>query len=95
MALVLNHQTAAEFASRFWARASSAYQSGDKFVYHRLIWWVWARIQAGDLTSDQVRLSYNAYFGKSLNVSQWNSLVTTKFVPIKDRYLAMIAEGEA
>jgi hypothetical protein len=95
MALVLNHQTPAEFAARFWTRASAAYQSGDKFVYHRMIWWLWTKIQAGDLTSNDVRLSYNAHFGKSLNTTQWNNLVTTKFVPIKDRYLAILAETEA
>ena len=61
--------------------------------FARLITWVWQRVQAGDLTNDQVRLSYNAAYGKSLNVSQWNSLVTTRLVPIKDRYLAMLAEG--
>jgi len=94
VALDLQHQTAAQFASRFWRRVRDAYQAGDKFLYHYLIWWVWARIQAGDLTSDQVRLSYNAAFGKSLNTTQWNSLVTTRFVPMKDRYLAMLAEGE-
>ena len=94
MAINLHHQTAAQFAARFWRRVQSAYQSNDKLTYHRLIWWVWTRIQAGDLTSDQVRLSYNAAFNKSLNTTQWNSLVTTRFVPMKDRYLAVMAEGE-
>jgi hypothetical protein len=94
MALNLQHQTAAEFAARFWRKGQEAYQAGDKLTYHRLIWWVWTKIQAGDLTSDQVRLSYNAAFGKSLNTPQWNNLVTTRFVPMKDRYLAFLAEGE-
>ena len=94
MALNLNHQTAGQFAARFWRRVQSAYQSNDKLTYHRLIYWVWTRIQAGDLTSNQVRLSYNAEFNKSLNSTQWNSLVTTRFVPMKDRYLALLAEGE-
>ena len=94
MALTLNHQTAAEFAARFWAKVRLAYARGDKLTYHRLIWWVWSRVQAGDLTNDQVRLSYNAAFGKSLNPSQWTTLVTTRLVPIKDRYLAMLAEAD-
>ena len=94
MALVLNHQTAAEFAARFWTRCQSAYYA-DRSEFERLVWWVWSKIQAGDLTSDQVRLSYNNYFGKSLNAAQWNNLVTTRFVPIKDRYLAVLAETEA
>ena len=92
MALNLQHQTAAEFAARFWQKVRAAYAAGDKLTYHRLIWWVWTKIQAGDLTSDQVRLSYNAAFGKSLNVSQWNTLVTNRFVPIKDRWVAFQAE---
>lgn len=94
MALSLNHQTAAQFASRFWARARAAYQTGNKVEFARLITWVWQRVQAGDLTNDQVRLSYNAAYGKSLNTTQWNSLVNTWLVPMKDRYLAMLAEAD-
>lgn len=93
MALNLRHQTAAEFAARFWARLQAAYQAGDKLTYHRMVWWIWTRVQAGDLTSDQVRQSFNAAFNRSLNTAQWNSLVTTRFVPMKDRYLALLAEG--
>ena len=93
MALTLNHQTAAEFAARFWARVQQAYQN-DKPEFERLVWWIWARVQAGDLTNEQVRLSFNAAFGRSLNVSQWNSFVTNRLVPIKDRYLARLAEAE-
>ena len=94
MALNLQHQTAAQFAARFWQKVRSAYAAGDKLTYHRLIWWVWTKIQSGDLTSDQVRLSFNSAYGRSLNTAQWNSLVTTRFVPMKDRYLALLAEGE-
>lgn len=94
MALNLRHQTAAQFAARFWARVRAAKQSGNQLEYHRLVWWVWAKIQAGDLTSDQVRLSYNAAYGKSLNTTQWNNLVSTRLVPMKDRYLAYLAEGD-
>lgn len=92
MALDLKHQTAAQFAERFWARVKDAYQRGDKVEFARLITWVWQRVTAGDLTNDQVRLSFNAAYGRSLNTTQWNTLVSTRLVPIKDRYLAMLAE---
>lgn len=92
MAINLQHQTAAQFADRFWTKLRRAYQAGDKLTYHRMVWWLWSRVQAGDLTNDQVRVSYNAAYGKSLNVSQWNSFVTTRLVPIKNRYLAFLAE---
>ena len=94
MALNLQHQTAAEFAARFWRKVQDTYEAGDKLTYHRLIWWIWSRIQDGDLTSDQVRLSFNAAYDRSLNPSQWNALVTTRFIPIKDRYLAFLAESD-
>ena len=94
MALDLKHQTPAEFAARFWARVQAARAAGDTYTWHRLIWWVWSKVQSGDLTSDQVRLSFNNAFNRSLNATQWNTLVTTKLVPIKDRYLAMIAEAD-
>lgn len=94
MSLILNHQTTAQFAARFWASLQQSYARGDKAEYHRLIWWIWSRIQAGDFTSDQVRQSFNTAYGRSLNTAQWNSLVTTRFVPIKDRYLAWIAETD-
>ena len=94
MALPLNHQTAAEFAARFWQRLRDAYRRGDKLRYHYMVWRIWAWIQSGDLTSDQVRLSFNSFFGTSYNPSQWNNFVTNRFVPIKDWYLAMLAETE-
>lgn len=94
MALVLQHQTAAEFAARFWSRLKAAYLANNKQVYHYLVWWVWNQIQLGNLTSDQVRLSFNVAYGRSLTVAQWNTLVTTRFIPIKDRWLAMLAEAD-
>lgn len=92
MALNLQHQTSTQFAARFWTRLKAAYERGDKFVYHFMVWWIWSRIQAGDFTNDQVRQSYNSFFGKSLTLAQWNTLVASRFVPIKDRYLAFLAE---
>ena len=94
MALNLKHQTAVQFAARFWAKLKTAYQGGDKLTYHKMIYWIWARIQAGDLTSDQVRQSFNAAYGRSLTTAQWNTFVTSRLVPIKDRYLAMLAEAD-
>lgn len=67
---------------------------GNRLKYHYLIWWIWNRNQIGDLTSAQIRTAYNTAFGKSLTVAQWNDLVTTRLVPIKDRYLATMAETE-
>lgn len=94
MALNLRHQTAAQFAARFWRKLRQAYQSDDKLTYHRMIWWLWTKVQAGDLTNDQVRLSFNAAYGRTLTLAQWNTLVTTRFVPIKDRYLAFLDEQD-
>jgi len=94
MALNLQHQTPEEFAARFWKMLQEAYQAGDKLKYHKMIWWLWVKITDGDLTSNQVRLSFNAAFNRDLDTTQWNNLVTTRFIPIKDRYLAFLAEGE-
>lgn len=94
MALDLKHQTASQFAARFWAKLKAAYLAGDKLTYHRMIWWIWARVQAGDLTNDAVRQSFNAAYGRSLTLVQWNTLVQNRFIPIKDRYLAMLAEAD-
>jgi hypothetical protein len=93
MALNLNHQTAAQFAARFWAKVKSAYQN-DKPEFERLVWWIWARVTNGDLTNDQVRLSFNAAYDRSLSNAQWNTFVTNRIVPIKDRYLARLAEAD-
>ncbi len=92
MALTLNHQTPAQFAARFWVKCTLAY-ANDKPEFERLVWWIWSRVVDGDLTNDQVRLSFNAHFGRSLTLAQWNSFVTSRLVPIKDRYLARLAEA--
>lgn len=94
MALNLKHQTAAQFAARFWGRVREAKNSGDQVEFARLITWIWQKVQDGDLTSNDVRLSFNAAYGRNLTVAQWNSFVTTRLVPIKDRYLAMRAEAD-
>ena len=100
MALDLKHQTAAEFAARFWVKVTQAHtlaKAGNKdaaSLRDYLVWRVWRWIQDGDLTSDQVRLSFNAHFGRSLTVAQWNSYVTSRLIPMKDRHLAMLAEAD-
>ena len=94
MALTLNHQTQAEFAARFWARVQKTYKRGEKLEFCRLVWWVWNQIQLGNLTSDQVRLSFNAAYGRSLNTAQWNSFVTSTLIPAKDRWLAVSGQSD-
>jgi uncharacterized membrane protein len=94
MALDLKHQTAAQFAARFWARLKAAYQAGDKLTFHKMIYWIWKQVQDGNLTNDQVRQSFNAAYGRSLTTAQWNAFVTARLVPVKDRYLAWLAEGD-
>jgi hypothetical protein len=89
MALNLHHQTAAEFAARFWAKVRAAYSAGDKNEFARLLSWVYARVQAGDLTNDQVRLSFNNAYGRNLDSAQWNSFVTNTLLPIVNRYNVM------
>ncbi len=93
MPLTINHQTPAQFAARLWEKVRAAHRS-DKPEFERLVWWIWSRIQAGDFTNDQVRQSFNAAFGRSLTLAQWNSYVTSRLLPIKDRYLARLAEAD-
>ncbi len=93
MALNLKHQTPAQFAARFWTRLRELYQSGNKQEFARRIWWLYQRIQAGDFTSNEVRLSFNAAYNRSLTAGQWSTLVTTRLLPIKDRYQAMLDEA--
>ncbi len=90
MALDLRHQTAAQFAARFWARLRAAYVAGDKMAYSRMIWWLYGKVQAGDLTTNDVRVSFNAAYGRALTLAQWNTFVTSTLKPIRDRYQALL-----
>jgi len=93
LALNLRHQTAAQFASRFWARVRGA-QHTNKLEFHRLMWRLWELVdQNGDVTHTQARNSYNNAFGKSLTAPQWTTLWNARVIPAKDRYLALLAEG--
>lgn len=100
MALQLNHQTAAQFAARLWTRVSMAHaaaRAGDASagaLRDRLVWRVWKWIQDGALTNDQVRLSFNAHFNRSLDMTQWNSFVTSHLIPMKNRHLAALAQAD-
>ena len=94
MALSLTYQSEAQFADRFWSRLRDAYRSGDKFAFSRLIWWLYGKVQSGDLTSNQVRLSFNAAYGRSLNSTQWNSFVSGTLAPIRDRYQAILDQAD-
>jgi hypothetical protein len=66
MALLLKHQTAAQFVARF----REAYRNSERERCVQLAKFVIARIQAGDLTDTQVR---NAF---GLTTTQWNTLKT-------------------
>lgn len=94
MALNLQHQTAAEFAARFWDRVRDARQSGNRVEFARLLWWLYQRVQAGDITSTQARISFNAAYERNLSASQWDTLVTDRLLPIADRYQAMLDEAD-
>lgn len=66
MALLLKHQTAAQFVSRF----REAYRNSDRERCIQLARFVISRIQSGDLTDAQVRSAFG------LTTNQWNTLKT-------------------
>lgn len=66
MALMLKHQTAAQFIARF----REAYRNGERDRVIQLARFVISRIQAGDITDAQCRTAFG------LNVTQWNNLKT-------------------
>ncbi|MBK9580346.1 MAG: hypothetical protein IPO40_25045 [Fibrobacteres bacterium] len=94
MALTLRHQTAAQFAARFWAKLRAAYTAGDKITYGRMVWWLYGKVQAGDLTNNDVRVAFNAAYGRALTLAQWNTFVTNTLKPIRDRYQTLLDGGE-
>lgn len=106
MAITLIHQTPAQFAARFWAKMRAIYvlsslsglsksaKSVYKTEYSKMIWWLYGKVQAGDLTTNDVRLSFNAAYGRALTVAQWSTFVTNTLKPIRDRYQAMLDEAD-
>ncbi len=94
MALNLRHQTAAEFAARYWARVLAAKRAGNQLEYGRLLWWLTKKLVAGDITDAQARATFNTAFGRALNATQWTTLRATRITPAHDRYQAMLDEGD-
>lgn len=66
MALLLKHQTAAQFIARF----REAYRNGERDRVIQLARFIISRIQAGDITDAQCRTAFG------LNTTQWNTLKT-------------------
>jgi hypothetical protein len=93
MPLSLSHQTAAEFAARFWKRVIAAKQASNQVEYCRLLHWLTEKLVAGDITDAQARTSFNTAFGRTLTAGQWTTLRSNRITPAHDRYAAMLAEG--
>jgi len=84
MALVLNHQTATQFAAKLRER----YRNASKEECARIATWILNHIEAGDFTDTEVR---NAF---SLTVTQWDTL-KAKMTTLRTNWLAVqAAEGE-
>ncbi len=85
MALVLQHQTAAQFVARF----REAYRNSEREQCAKLARWLYTRYQAGDITQTQIR---NAF---GLDTAQkWNAFLT-KITALRDAYEAVQgAKGE-
>ena len=94
MPLSLFHQTAAEFAARFWKLVIEAKQASNQVEYCRLLHWLTEKLIAGDITDAQARTSFNTAFGRALTAGQWTTMRTSKITPAHDRYAAMLAEGD-
>lgn len=92
MALVLVHQTAAEFAARFWLLVQQNIGK-DNVTFERLMWWLTERLNAGDITDAQARNSFNTAFNRTLTAAEWTTLRANRITPAHDRYAAMLAEG--
>lgn len=84
MALVLNHQTKAQFAARLRAR----FKAADKAEACRIAAWVLDHIEAGDFTELQVRNAFR------LTAGQWTTL-KAKLTTMRTNYQAVqAAAGE-
>ena len=84
MALVLNHQTATQFAARLRER----YRTASREECARIATWILNHIEAGDFTDTQVR----NVFG--LTVTQYNTL-KSKMTTLRTNWLAVqAAAGE-
>ena len=84
MALVLNHQTATQFAARLRER----YRNASRDECARIATWILNHIEFGDFTDTQVR---NAF---GLTVTQYNNL-KAKLTTLRTNWLAVqAAAGE-
>jgi hypothetical protein len=84
MALLLKHQTASEFISRFRA----AYRNAERERLVVMARWVLASIAAGDITDAQCRTAFG------LSTTQWNALKTKmqNFVTAHNTVLSAVGE---
>jgi hypothetical protein len=84
MALLLKHQTAAEFVTRF----REAYRNAERERLVQLAKFVIDRIASGDITDAQCRTAFG------LNVSQWNTLKTkmTNYITAHNTVQSAIGE---
>jgi len=87
------YQTGAELAERFWRAVKRNYLSNEKNRQTFLFWWLEERLLAGDFTDAAARNSFNSYFNKTLNSSQWTNLRNTRIKPAHDRWVAEQAES--
>ncbi len=73
MALVLNHQTAAQFAARLRER----YRNASKVEACRLAKWMLDHIEAGDFTDTQVRNAFGLTAGQYTTIkAKWTTMRT-------------------
>lgn len=83
--LVLQHQTAAQFAARLRER----YRSGEREGLARIAWWIVEQINAGNITDAQVRTAFG------FTTIQYTTFKSTKLVPAHDAWQAVLdARGE-
>jgi len=84
MALVLRHQTQAQFI----ARVREAYRTGDAATVVKIARFLLAKVQSGDLTQTQIR---NAF---GLTVAQWDVLKVKMQDYVAAADIAASAAGE-
>ena len=78
MALVLNHQTAAQFVARF----REAYRNANKERAAKLAAFLYDRVQAGDVTAAQVRTAFG------FTAPQFTAF-QSRILALRDHYVAM------
>lgn len=92
---VLVEQTKAEFAESFWTTLhflEGQEETAARALFEKMVWWLYQRVQAGDITNNEARLSFNMVFERSLTSQQWNTFVSDRLLPIVIRHEASVAE---